>query len=72
VEFIRRSGLKNLEAVRILDIFEDEKVLGKGVRSMAYGLVFRNPERTLKDDEVNGAVEKLRGKLSAELHVTLR
>ena len=72
VEFIRRSGLANLESVRIFDIFEDEKTLGKGVKSMAYGLTFRHAERTLRDDEVNNAVEKLRKKLTDDLHVTLR
>ncbi len=72
VEFIRRSGLPNLESVRIFDIFEDEKTLGKGVKSMAYGLTFRHAERTLRDDEVNNAVEKLRKKLADDLHVTLR
>ena len=72
VEFIRRSNVANLESVRLLDIFVDEKTLGKGVKSMAYGLVFRHAERTLTDNEVNTATEKLRQKLADGLKVTLR
>ena len=72
VEFIRRSGLKNLEAVELFDIFTDEKSLGAGKKSMAYSLTFRNPERTLTDAEVNQAFEKLREKLANGLKVELR
>lgn len=72
VEFIRRSGIKNLESVELFDIFTDEKTLGANRKSMAYSLTFRNAERTLTDNEVNAAFEKLRGRLAAELHVELR
>ncbi len=71
-EFIRRSGLKNLEAIDLFDIFEDEKVLGAGRRSMAYKLTFRHAERTLTDQEVNNAFERLRERLARELNVELR
>ena len=39
---------------------------------MAYTLIFRSPERTLTDAEVNKAHEKLRAKLQKELGVELR
>ena len=39
---------------------------------MAYSLSFRNKERTLTDNEVNAAVEKIRAKLEKELNVELR
>ena len=42
------------------------------MKSMAYTLTFRNPERTLTDAEVNSRFEKLRGRLAAELKVELR
>ncbi len=72
VEFIRRSGIKNLESVELFDIFTDEKTLGANRKSMAYSLVFRNDERTLTDNEVNAAFDKLREKLAAGLNVELR
>ncbi len=72
VEFIRRSGVKNLESIELFDIFTDEKSLGAGRKSMAYSLTFRNSGRTLTDSEVNSAFEKLREKLASGLKVELR
>ncbi|MCI5779754.1 MAG: phenylalanine--tRNA ligase subunit beta [Lentisphaeria bacterium] len=71
-EFIRRCRVPNFESVRLFDIFVDETLKKSGRRSMAYSLSFRNRERTLTDAEVNAAVEKLRSRLAAELHVELR
>ena len=72
IDFIKQSKLKNLEEVKLFDIFTDEKTLGKGKKSMAYTLTFRNAERTLTDKEVNGAFEKLRTRLESQLKVELR
>ena len=41
-------------------------------KSMAYELVFRHSERTLRDDEVNNAMDKLRKALENDLKVELR
>jgi len=71
VDFIMKAHLPNLEKVELFDIFEDAS-LGEGKKSMAYSLVFRAPDRTLTDDEVNNAHEKLRQKLANGLHVELR
>lgn len=72
LKFIRQSGLKNLEKIELFDIFEDEKILGPGRKSMAYKLTFRNAARTLTDEEVNAAFEKLRKRLAGDLGVELR
>lgn len=72
VKFIEKLKLPNFEAVRLFDVFADEKVLGAGKKSMAYRVVFRNRERTLKDEEVNAAFEKMRKRLAADLNVVLR
>ena len=72
VDFIRKTNLKHLESVKIFDLFLDPKALGAGKKSMGYTLTFRHAERTLTDQEVNGAVEKLREKLAAQLGVELR
>ncbi|OGV38359.1 MAG: phenylalanine--tRNA ligase subunit beta [Lentisphaerae bacterium GWF2_45_14] len=71
-DFIMKCGVKNLEKVELFDIFEDEKTLGAGKKSMAYSLTFRNPEKTLTDEEVNQAHEKLRERLASGLKVDLR
>ena len=71
VDAIRALHLPTLEKVQLFDIFEDEKVLGKGRRSMAYNITFRNPERTITDEEGNAMQEKIRQAL-AGLGVELR
>lgn len=72
VEVIRQAGTKILEEVGLFDIFRDEERLGRGRKSMAYTLVFRAPDRTLTDKEVNRAHEKVRTSLARELGVELR
>ena len=72
IDFIRRKKLQNLESVQLFDIFEDDALKAKQQKSMAFSLTFRNSERTLKDNEVNAAVEKLRAALANELKVELR
>ncbi len=72
MDFFAKSRLKNLEKVELFDIFRDEKAIGAGKKSMAYSLTFRNPERTLTDDEVNRAYEKIRKQLAAEFNIELR
>ncbi|WP_165243297.1 phenylalanine--tRNA ligase subunit beta [Corynebacterium lizhenjunii] len=41
-----------LESVALFDVFRGEQ-LGAGKKSLAFGLVFRAPDRTLTDEEVN-------------------
>ena len=46
--------------------------LGEGKKSVAYSLVFRNAERTLTDEEADGAVKKILKRLEAECGAVLR
>ena len=72
VSLIEKLHLPGLEKVAIFDIFENEKVLGKGRRSFAYNITFRNPDRTITDDEGNALQEKIRQALAALPGVELR
>ena len=72
MEFIRRCKAPNFESVRLFDIFIGDDLKKQQKKSMAYSLSFRNRERTLTDNEVNAAVEKIRVKLEKELQVELR
>ena len=72
LDFLRRTKAANLESVRLFDIFVDKALAEKGQKSMAFSLSFRNRERTLTDNEVNKAMDKVREKLAAELKVELR
>ncbi len=70
ITFIKRAKVPNLVDVQLFDIFTNESMNGK--KSMAYSLTFRCQDRTLTDDEVNKAHEKLRAKLEHGLGVELR
>ena len=72
VSLIEGLKLQYFEKVQIFDIFEDEKVLGAGRRSLAYNITFRNPERTMTDEEANALQEKVRAALAAIPGVELR
>jgi phenylalanyl-tRNA synthetase beta chain len=71
VASIREGAPKELTSVELFDIFipKDDR---SGMRSMAYAMEFRSPSRTLTDDEVNLAVEKIMGSLKENLRVDIR
>lgn len=55
--FTQRGG-KILEDIKLFDIYEGEQV-AKGFKSVAYSLTFRAKDRTLEDNDVNGAMKKI-------------
>lgn len=71
MDLIRRRGGDLLEEVALFDHYRGEGVAA-GVRSLAFRLRFRAPERTLKDKEVDRAVEGIVGRLKEELGVEPR
>ena len=72
VDFVRKCKLPDLESVQLFDVFVDDALKAAGKKSMAYQFTFRNRSRTLKDNEVNSVMEKLRGELAAKLKLELR
>ena len=72
VAAIKKLQLNFLEKIQLFDIFEDEKILGKGRRSLAYNITFRNPEKTITDDEANALQERIRKALAAIPGIELR
>ncbi len=69
---IRAVAPPLLESVALFDLYEDEKAVGAGKLSLAYSMVYRSPDRTLTDAEVNTAHEDIRRALAAKLPVQLR
>lgn len=57
-ETIQTKGGKLLESVELFDIYEGSQLV-QGYKSMAYKIVFRAPDRTLKDEEVNKVMDKI-------------
>ncbi len=66
-----RVAGKHLEALEVVDEYRGPK-LGQGVRGLTLRLVFRAPDRTLRDAEVDSAVEAVMKTLEQDLGVQLR
>ena len=66
------AGGSLLESVRLFDVYRDEKRLGAGKKSLAYALVWRDKERTLKSEEVERAFAKLTAKVQAATGAQIR
>lgn len=58
VEIIRQAGTKLLKEVKVFDVYEGEK-MEAGKKSVAFSLTYFDPERTLTDDEVVNAHNKV-------------
>ena len=71
VQAIKKAAPKTLTDVALFDIFVQNKS-GDGARSLAYSLVFRSQERTLTDEEVNAAFQKIIANVTKTLGVEVR
>lgn len=68
---VRQARPPFLEQVELFDLFRGKHVPA-GAKSLAYGFVYRNAERTLTDAEVNAVHEKLVSELTKRLSATVR
>jgi phenylalanyl-tRNA synthetase beta chain len=68
---IRSAGGKLLEEVRLFDVYRGKGVPA-GKKSLAFSLTYRDPERTLTDDEVAAAHEKVVRKVTGAVGGELR
>ena len=68
---IRQRGGKLIEEVRLFDVYRGDQVPA-GMKSVAYTITFRSPDRTLVEDDVNKAMEKILSGLKTSLDATLR
>ena len=70
--FSRHEPLRDRnEAPRFMSAYRGKQV-GAGKKSVAFSLVYRAPDRTLTDDEVNAAHAKFQEAILAHFHATLR
>jgi phenylalanyl-tRNA synthetase beta chain len=70
-DVIRREAGELLESLTLFDEFSGQGI-PEGSRSLAWALTFRHPERTLKDQEVQGRTAKIVAALEGELGVRQR
>lgn len=70
-KIIKKKAKKNLEELKLFDIYRDEKI-GNDKKSIAYSLKFRAKDRTMSDDEINPIMEEIIAGLEKELGAELR
>ncbi len=70
-DVIRSAGGKLLKDVRLFDLYEGDNV-EEGKKSLAFSLTYADPERTLTDEEVVKAHDKVLNALTTEAGALLR
>jgi len=71
VDAVRETGGELLETVAIFDVYTGEKI-GPGKKSVALSMVYRHAERTLTDEEVNAAQDRILTRLEQSFGAELR
>lgn len=71
VSEIRASGGEMAEEITLFDKYEGGQI-EKGYYSLAYSITYRNPGRTLTDEEVNAKHEEISLNLAGKLGVKVR
>lgn len=68
---VRDSGGELVEDVVLLDVYTGDQV-GKNRQSITLSVVFRSKQKTLTDEEVNSALEKIREALRKNVDASFR
>ncbi len=68
---IKKAGGKLLKSTVLFDVYEGKQI-EQGKKSMAFSLVFRADDRTLKDEDVNTVIGKITRALENEYAAQLR
>ncbi|MCL2098871.1 MAG: phenylalanine--tRNA ligase subunit beta [Oscillospiraceae bacterium] len=69
-EIIERKSGRIFESAEVFDVYKGD-IIGKDKKSVAFALTYRDPERTLSDEEVNGVIKKVLAELE-KIDVELR
>jgi phenylalanyl-tRNA synthetase beta chain len=68
---IKKSGGKLIEDVKLFDVYEGSQI-PEGYKSVAYSIVYRAPDRTLTDQEVDKLQERIIKALKEQIGAQLR
>jgi len=71
-EIVRDCAGNLVEEVKLLDKYENKEKFGEDKISYTFRIIYRSPERTLTNEEVNKIQEKIREKTEQELGALLR
>ena len=68
---IRESAGPWLKQLTLFDVFRGKQI-PQGKKSLAFSLIFQSEERTLRDEEVNEAIEHILQRVAEQFGATLR
>ncbi|HUS34492.1 MAG TPA: phenylalanine--tRNA ligase subunit beta, partial [Verrucomicrobiae bacterium] len=68
---VKQLKPQNLESLELFDVFRGKNI-PEGQKSVAYALHYRNAERTLTDNEVNTAHDRVVAELKTRLNAVIR
>ena len=71
-EIVRDFAENLIEEVKLIDSYEDEKKFGRDKKSCTFRIIYRSPEKTLRNDEINKIQEQIREKTKKDLNAILR
>ena len=71
-EIVRDFAENLIEEVKLVDEFENEEKFGKDKKSYTFRIVYRSPERTLTNEEINKIQDEIREKTKTDLSAVLR
>jgi phenylalanyl-tRNA synthetase alpha chain len=71
-EIVRDFAENLIEEVKLIDSYEDANKFGQDKKSYTFRIVYRSPERTLNNDEINKIQEEIRNKTEQNLNAVLR
>ncbi len=60
---IRANAGEHLEEIEVIDVFEDEKKIGKDLRSITIRLIFRKPDGAIQSEEADIYMSNIYNKL---------
>jgi phenylalanyl-tRNA synthetase beta chain len=67
----RKAAGEHLSNLKLFDVYHSKDVENKG-KSLALGLTFQHSSRTLADEEINSAVDRVVSKLESKFKAALR
>ncbi len=70
-DIIKAKGGDILESFKLFDVYQGDQI-EEGCKSIAYTIIYRDKERTLTDDEVNVAHNRILNEISEKLDGVLR
>lgn len=71
VAAIESAGVKRLTSIKLFDVYAGDNIEA-GKKSMAYSLIFQNPEASLTDEEVAKFMEKISKALAEQVSAEVR